>query len=733
MKKLQKVLMVLMVLLLIPLTNVAHGQNNPTAEQLLTQGQAVGPYDAMEIYQRGYLLYPGDARFKEGIHNSANTILRWSKSSHDRGTFVAAINGYTFLIDTPNLQANIIDQAHKFRQYAEANKTLPTADQLANKAKGKGPYDAMEIHQEGYLLYPGDARFKEGIDNSASTILRWSKSSHSRGSFPAAINGYTVLINTPNVHSSITDEAKRFRQYAMTNKTLYTAAELVNKAKGKGPYDAMEIHQEGYLLYPDDARFKEGIEIAASTIMRWSKSSHSRRTFPAAISGYDFLINTPNLHSSIKAEAQRFKQHAMENKTLYTEDQLINSAKNKGHYDAMEIYQEGYFLYPQDARFKSSINAQAQTIYEIGLKDHNQGIFYGAIDTFEKLLKYPYIPNDVKQKAQQTLKEARGSLIIVNENFQVMFTHYPRTFEEALNIQMSRNPQTDSYGGGWKTALRDDTSYFLNPVNFAIRDFSNIEATYKVQVNTQTLRVRSGPSTDHEQVGRVSLGQAFEYLKQENGWYQIYYLNGTGWVHGDFVTEIVEEIPVSMFQFLVLSGSAGVTAQDLNGILQGKGILQNTGQAFIEAGKKNNINEIYLVSHALLETGNGGSRLATGILVDQVDGVAVEPRVVYNMFGIGAHDRDPIRLGSEYAYKQGWFTPQKSIIDGAHWISAMYVNNPTYRQDTLYKMRWNPQTPGIHQYATDIGWAAKQTYRIKQLYDQCKTYTLRFDIPSYNK
>ncbi|MCL6615621.1 MAG: glucosaminidase domain-containing protein, partial [Anoxybacillus ayderensis] len=138
-----------------------------------------------------------------------------------------------------------------------------------------------------------------------------------------------------------------------------------------------------------------------------------------------------------------------------------------------------------------------------------------------------------------------------------------------------------------------------------------------------------------------------------------------------------------------------------------------------------------LISHALLETGNGTSALATGVVVSQVDGQPVEPKTVYNMYGIAAYDSCPITCGAEYAYKQGWFTPEAAIIGGAQYIASKYINNPTYKQDTLYKMRWNPDNPGTHQYATDIGWAVKQVTNIKRLYDLLDRYTLIFDIPVY--
>ncbi|MGY0204270.1 hypothetical protein ACW7EJ_12280, partial [Acinetobacter soli] len=52
-----------------------------------------------------------------------------------------------------------------------------------------------------------------------------------------------------------------------------------------------------------------------------------------------------------------------------------------------------------------------------------------------------------------------------------------------------------------------------------------------------------------------------------------------------------------------------------------------------------------------------------------------------------------------------------------------YVNHPTYKQTTLYKMRFNPDRPGVHQYATDIGWALKQTRRIEHVYNKLEFST----------
>ncbi|MEW9094553.1 MAG: glucosaminidase domain-containing protein [Clostridiaceae bacterium] len=172
-----------------------------------------------------------------------------------------------------------------------------------------------------------------------------------------------------------------------------------------------------------------------------------------------------------------------------------------------------------------------------------------------------------------------------------------------------------------------------------------------------------------------------------------------------------------------------ITEDDLNKILKGKGVLEGKGKAFLEGAKENNINPAYLVSHALLETASGTSKLATGIEVDGKEG----KKKVYNTYGIKAFDDDPNKHGSEYAYEQKWFTVEEAITGGAKYIAEKYVNNPTVKRDTLYKMRWNPSTPGSYQYATDIGWAYKQVIKIKELMDQCENPTLKFEFPVFKK
>lgn len=176
------------------------------------------------------------------------------------------------------------------------------------------------------------------------------------------------------------------------------------------------------------------------------------------------------------------------------------------------------------------------------------------------------------------------------------------------------------------------------------------------------------------------------------------------------------------FQFLDLAAPAGLNPAEVNSnILNSRtGTLAGTAAAFIEAGNRYGINEAYLIAHALHETGNGASQLARG--------VEVKGRIVYNMYGTAAYDGTAVSSGAQYAYDKNWFTPEAAIIGGAEFVAKNYIHKG---QDTLYKMRWNPDNPGHHQYATHVAWAQIPTARIERIYNTLSSYVLIYDVPKF--
>lgn len=169
------------------------------------------------------------------------------------------------------------------------------------------------------------------------------------------------------------------------------------------------------------------------------------------------------------------------------------------------------------------------------------------------------------------------------------------------------------------------------------------------------------------------------------------------------------------YQMLNLGKYQGVSASALNKILKGKGTLDGQGKAFAEACKKNNINEIYLIAHAFLESGYGTSNFASGRYG------------AYNYFGIGAFDNDP-DYAMKFAKNKGWTSPAKAIMGGASFVRKGYINKG---QNTLYRIRWNPKNPATHQYATAIEWCQHQASTIAKLYKQIGLKGIYFTRDKY--
>ncbi|GGE56091.1 hypothetical protein GCM10011391_38880 [Pullulanibacillus camelliae] len=300
-------------------------------------------------------------------------------------------------------------------------------------------------------------------------------------------------------------------------------------------------------------------------------------------------------------------------------------------------------------------------------------------------------------------------------------SQYGYSLYNMVSKQMKVNPQTDQKIG------------YISVT--AIGNIKNSVGT--IQGDSSGWFIRSQPSTTTgERISSIFPGAKVRIIKQVStddpqykNWYEIEFGSGS-WEEATEDQVIYYVDPDNFdknsddyFQFLKLSDAVTFSLNDTQKLLKGNGSLDGTSQAqaFIDAAKKYNVNEIYLISHAFLETGHGTSDLASG--------VKYNGETVYNMFGISALDHCAVSCGAEYAYQQGWTTPAKAILGGAQWISDNYIHNG---QDTLYKMRWNPASPASHQYASDIGWAVKQTDEIAELYDLLAYHNWVFDVPSYS-
>ncbi|MBT6068697.1 hypothetical protein HOG48_03000, partial [Candidatus Peregrinibacteria bacterium] len=329
-------------------------------------------------------------------------------------------------------------------------------------------------------------------------------------------------------------------------------------------------------------------------------------------------------------------------------------------------------------------------------------------------------PAPVKAVPMQTLKKAKVS---VTNNASEIYKAVPATttLSKAEITRIFKAAGTQAKNEYIKKFGR--LSYYLKP-----NDRKTWISTRQVEIFQKNLEKRRAAEAalDHYTKYKVSLNSALKSQMSKNPQTQ---RNGR-WVSAN-EQEVLKYLnpsnykeDVYKYQFLDLSASAGIKETEMTDFLKGKGILSSYAAAYLRAAKEHSVSEVYLAAHSALETGNGTSVLARGVKVNGV--------TVYNMYGIGAYDGDAINSGANYAYKMGWDSPEKAITGGAKWISERYINNANYQQNTLYSMRWNPSSPGHHQYATDIGWAVKQTHAIKKMYDGFSNPILKFDILKYS-
>ncbi|NBG88883.1 N-acetylglucosaminidase [Isachenkonia alkalipeptolytica] len=668
-------------------------------------------------------IYQWNAEYVKGTKKATDNLFGWTQRNHDRGNFDVAATSYGRIIDEAGdieVLRDTVQEAEDLLPFAE-NNSFPTADRQFQYADGQTNVSSrFQAFVDSYNAYPADSRFQEGLEESARSLINWSQNQHNNENFSTAINRYNRLIDAEEIiDEKIINAAKASKERAERGQGIERVRDRMATIEENGGATSMFTgYTEDFFIYQWHEEYVSNMVDAAENLLGWSERQHNRKNFSTAIARYETIINRaadiPPLaymvnqvtfysqlaEKEIIIEDNMFVMFTNYNKTF--EEALANQmAKNP----QTDLYGGGW----QRAKESDVARHLDPTRYynESLLSNNNQGEIIKVTTASLNMRSGPGTSNGVITSLSR------------NEVFDVL-----------------------DRSNGWYKIEKDGETGWVSGDFVALKDNYQAISSIGVRVDVSSLRVRKGPGTSYEHLTSVSRGETFHIIEQSNGWYKIS-TNGTeGWISGDHV-EMVQQVPRSMYQFYILSGSSGVTESTLRDELKGKGVLEGMERAFLEAGEKYNVNEVYLLSHAFLETGNGTSRLATGLYVDtegnylsNPDSVPSSERIkVYNMFGIGAFDSSALRSGAERAFREGWFTPEDSIIGGADWISRNYINNPTRKQDTLYKMRWNPAniTTGSPQYATDIGWAVKQTSTLDLVFDIAlrNNIPLRFNIPVY--
>ena len=264
--------------------------------------------------------------------------------------------------------------------------------------------------------------------------------------------------------------------------------------------------------------------------------------------------------------------------------------------------------------------------------------------------------------------------------------------------KISSNEQVPPVVGGESTENVSGATIYYKALNYTLQN--HIDAQYKKALEGGNV-ISSSISRMSEEL-TTSMPQSRAFVTPSKADLE-YYLNPKNFTNSD----------KGMMQFLRLDTyKGGITESELNSYLNslpkvnGKNtVFYNQGKAFINAAQKYDIDLVYLVSHAMWETGYGKSVLAQGQTITSYKGKPLDkPVTVYNFFGIGAIDKSANVSGAEASYSNGWTSIEKTIEGSAKWISANYIKSSKYNQNTIYKMKFNYDYIW-HQYATDVNWA----------------------------
>ena len=292
--------------------------------------------------------------------------------------------------------------------------------------------------------------------------------------------------------------------------------------------------------------------------------------------------------------------------------------------------------------------------------------------------------------------------------------------------KISSNEQVPPVVGGDSVENVNGATINYKGLNYTLQD--HVEVQYKKALEGGNV-ISSSLSRSSEDLTTYNMAQSRAYVHASKSDLE-YYLNPNNFTNSDR----------GMMQFLRLDTyKGGVSESELNSYLNslpqvnGKNtVFYNQGKAFINAAQKYDIDLIYLVSHAMWETGYGKSVLSQGQTITSYKGTPLSaPVTVYNFYGIGAIDKSANVSGAEAAYSNGWTSIEATIDGSAKWIRDNYIKSSKYNQTTIYKMKFNYDY-SFHQYATDVNWAngiSGIMYKLISMYDTSSN--LSFEVPNY--
>lgn len=357
----------------------------------------------LSLFIEGYEFYPSDKRFANGIRSSADLLINWTFKQHQHGNFDVAISRYQFILEAPEISKEMINRINLLMDNALNGLVIPTPEEYVNIAFSSSTLsERLRILLEGYSVYEKDRKIENGINKVATDLLNWATNQHINNNFETAIQRYELILSTPSLSERILNEASLKLSYAEKRERLPTANQLFEHAnKQTSASHRFSSFINGFMLYPNEKRFLDGINSSARLLLNWATSQHNNRNFEVAVDRYERILNTHEVNTDLKIEAEVKLSYAIKKNNLPSANSLNNQALNNttasGKFD---LYALGYLLYPNDTRFQNGLYTSAQTLLDWARSQHLAGKYSTATDRYTRILSSNGVNTFIKETAK---------------------------------------------------------------------------------------------------------------------------------------------------------------------------------------------------------------------------------------------------------------------------------------------------------------------------------------------
>ncbi|MCZ0703690.1 hypothetical protein J2T56_001846 [Natronobacillus azotifigens] len=399
----RKILIIIFGLLSLIILNTKHSHaTSYSADELynLARNQDHSS-SALELYIKGYNQFSADKRFVEGINSSSESLLRWARDQHQNEDYLTAIDRYKLILSAPKVDDLLVRKTEIKLSYAENGNRIPSINTLINMASQEAhSSNRISIYTKAYYLYNNDKRISDGLNKSANSLIEWAFGEHAKGNFETALSRYELILSTPLIEASTQDSLIEIRRYAINNQL--TADMIVSRIK-KHSTSSEKINEalKGHKQYPNDNRFIEVIDSSSRSLLKWATGKHQEQEYDIAQDRYELILSASQIDKSLVKETEIKLAYAKSQRRIPTSSTLMNQASLESHSSKkIEIFTEGYYLFPNDPRFKTELNNSAENLLVWATNQHQANKFDVAVDRYDLILSVPSLKYPIRKEVQ---------------------------------------------------------------------------------------------------------------------------------------------------------------------------------------------------------------------------------------------------------------------------------------------------------------------------------------------